>query len=54
MVVIMIRRFVRTDREPEFLASYDAQKPTSTGHCREAPYLSSIGRPVRKGLFLPF
>lgn len=26
--VIMIRRFVRPDREQEFLASYRAQKPT--------------------------
>ena len=29
MVIIMIRRFVRPDREVEFLASYRAQSPTA-------------------------
>ncbi len=27
MVIILIRRFVKPDREQEFLASYNAQKP---------------------------
>jgi hypothetical protein len=28
MVILLIRRFVRADKEKEFLATYDAQKPT--------------------------
>jgi len=28
MIVVLIRRFVRPDKEKEFLASYRAQKPT--------------------------
>jgi hypothetical protein len=34
MVIILIRRFVRPDREPEFLATYRAQTPFKKPACK--------------------
>ena len=49
MVIIMIRRFVRADREEKFLETYRAQKPT-TNPAFKGETLTKVNADVPLGL----